>query len=61
MGAFTQCLDSGKYRQKVEDETRLGLKLGARGTPTFFLNGRMLPGAQPFEVFQAAIEAALGR
>ena len=37
VGAFTQCLDSGKYRQKIEEETRLGLKLGARGTPTFFL------------------------
>lgn len=61
VGAFTQCLDSGKYRQKVEDETRLGLRLGARGTPTFFLNGRMLPGAQPFEVFQAAIEEASAR
>jgi protein-disulfide isomerase len=61
VGAFTQCLDSGKYRQKVEDETKLGLQLGARGTPTFFLNGRMLPGAQPFEVFQAAIEEALRR
>lgn len=60
-GAFTQCLDSGKYRQKVEDETKLGLQLGARGTPTFFLNGRMLPGAQPFEVFQAAIEEALAK
>jgi len=59
VGAFAQCLDSGKYRQKVEEETRLGLQLGARGTPTFFLNGRMLPGAQPFEVFQAAIEEAL--
>jgi len=61
VGAFAQCLDSGKYRQKVEEETRLGLQLGARGTPTFFLNGRMLPGAQPFEVFQAAIEEALRR
>ena len=61
VGAFTQCLDSRKYRQKVEDETRLGLQLGARGTPTFFLNGRMLPGAQPFEVFQAAIEEALAK
>lgn len=58
---FTRCLDSGKYRQKVEDETRRGLQLGARGTPTFFLNGQMLPGAQPFEVFQAAIEEALAK
>lgn len=61
VGAFTQCLDSRKYRQKVEEETGLGLQLGARGTPTFFLNGRMLPGAQPFEVFQAAIEEALAQ
>jgi protein-disulfide isomerase len=57
--AFAQCLDSRRYRQKVEDETGLGFQLGARGTPTFFLNGRMLAGAQPLEVFQAAIKEAL--
>jgi protein-disulfide isomerase len=59
VGAFAQCLDSRKYQQKVEDETKLGLELGARGTPTFLVNGRMLAGAQPFQVFQAAIEEAL--
>lgn len=57
--AFSRCLDSRKYQQKVENETNLGLQLGARGTPTFFLNGRILAGAQPFEVFRAAIEEAL--
>ncbi len=57
--AFAQCLDSRKYQQKVEDETNLGFRLGARGTPTFFINGRLLAGAQPFEVFQTAIEEAL--
>lgn len=56
--AFAQCLDSRKYQQKVEDETKLGLELGARGTPTFLVNGRMLVGAQPFQVFQAAVEEA---
>ena len=59
--AFARCLDSRRYQQKVEDETRLGFQLGARGTPTFFLNGRMLAGAQPFEVFQTAIEEALAK
>jgi protein-disulfide isomerase len=59
VAAFSRCLDSGKYRQKVENETQLGIELGARGTPTFFLNGRMLAGAQPFEVFHSAIEGAL--
>jgi len=59
--AFARCLDSGKYYKKVEEETELGSLLGARGTPTFFLNGRMLVGAQPFEVFQAAIEEELAK
>ena len=59
MRAFARCLDSGKYQQQVEDETKLGLELGARGTPTFLINGQMLVGARPFQVFQAAIEEAL--
>jgi len=61
VGAFAQCLDSRKYRQKVETETSLGFRLGARGTPTFFINGRLLAGAQPFEAFRAAIEEALAK
>ena len=59
MGAFAQCLDSRKYQQKIEEETKRGFELGARGTPTFFLNGRILVGAQPFTAFQSAIEEAL--
>ena len=57
--AFGQCLESGRYAEKVEGETGVGELLGARGTPTFFINGRMVVGAQPFEVFQAVIEKAL--
>ena len=33
--------------------------LGASGTPTFFINGKVLRGAQPFDKFKEAIEAAL--
>lgn len=61
MGPFAQCLDSRKYQQKIEEETKLGFELGARGTPTFFLNGRILVGGQPFQVFQTAIEEALAK
>lgn len=57
--AFTQCLDSTKYKQKVEGETAVAAFLGARGTPTFFVNGRLLVGAQPFEVFRTVIEEEL--
>ena len=57
--AFNQCLDSGKQLKKVEGETAIGAFLGARGTPAFFLNGQLLVGAQPFEVFEAVIEKEL--
>jgi protein-disulfide isomerase len=57
--AFTQCLDSGKYVQKVEGETEIGTILGVRGTPAFFVNGRLLVGAHPYENFHTLIEEEL--
>jgi len=57
--SFDQCLDSGKYLNKVEQETGIGSLLGASGTPAFFLNGKLLAGAQPFRVFEAVIEEEL--
>lgn len=56
---FNQCLDSGKYSKKVDGETGIADLLGARGTPAFLLNGKLLPGAQPFHVFEAVIEEEL--
>lgn len=59
MKKFRQCIDAEKYLKKIEGETSLGATLGARGTPTFFLNDRLLVGAQPFSVFRRAIEDEL--
>jgi protein-disulfide isomerase len=56
---FKRCLTSEKYRKKVEGETAVAASLGARGTPTFFVNKRLLVGAQPFEVFQTVIQEEL--
>ena len=53
---FTQCLESDRFVKKIDGETSVAAFLGARGTPTFFVNGRLLVGAQPFEVFRTAIE-----
>jgi protein-disulfide isomerase len=57
--AFDDCLDSGRYREKVQQDTARGRRQGVRATPTFFIDGRQLRGAQPFSAFQAAIEKAL--
>ncbi len=43
----------------VQRDIKIATALGATGTPTFFINGLMLRGAQPVEVFQEAIDAEL--
>lgn len=58
---FRTCLDAGTYREAVADERQRGQNDGVRGTPTFFVNGQRVVGAQPFEVFAGLIDAELDR
>ena len=58
-GQFTSCLDSGRFRDAVRADAREGRAAGVTGTPTFFVNGRRLVGAQPIEVFREAVLDAL--
>lgn len=51
--AIGSCVDSGRYDAHVQAGLREGLRLGVSGTPTFFVNGERLVGAQPFEAFAA--------
>lgn len=57
--AFDACLDDGRYEATVSADLAEGEGLGISGTPTFFINGQRLVGAQPFSVFEQAINAAL--
>lgn len=56
---FNSCLDSGKYAKKVSDDLAYGGQVGVNGTPTFFINGVMLVGAQPQAEFEKVIDAEL--
>jgi protein-disulfide isomerase len=56
---FTRCLDGHTSRAAVEADLAEGRALGVRSTPTFFINGKPLVGAQPVETFRAAIDSAL--
>jgi protein-disulfide isomerase len=58
---FAQCLDTGKYTEKVQQETAQGWQAGVRGTPTLFVNGRLIEGMADYAVLRTAIEAELGR
>jgi protein-disulfide isomerase len=56
---FSQCFDGEKYAQKVSDDLTSGQTAGVTGTPTFFVNGQKIVGAQPYETFKQTIEGLL--
>ena len=65
---FQKCLDGGKFKAQVDKDVAEAQKVGASGTPTWFLGkttpsdsieGTILVGAQPFSVFKAAIDQEL--
>ncbi len=58
---FDQCLDSGQHAGLVARDEETGQGYGVSGTPAFFVNGRPLVGAQPFEAFQQVIDDELAR
>jgi protein-disulfide isomerase len=57
--AFDACVDGRRYRQDVDADIAAGAAAGVSGTPAFFINGRLLSGAQPFEVFKQIIDDEL--
>jgi protein-disulfide isomerase len=56
---FRAALDAREFRAAVEADLRYANSLGVSATPTFFLNGRQIAGAMPFETFASAIEEEL--
>lgn len=59
MDAFNPCFQSDANRAKIKAFTRQAQAAGVQGTPTFFINGKKIVGAQPFETFSLEIEHAL--
>ncbi len=59
MEKFTACVESGRYSEEVQADFQYASNLGVRSTPTFFINGLPVVGAQPYDVFQEVIEKEL--
>jgi protein-disulfide isomerase len=57
--ALLACVADGTHAGEVEDDARFAAGLGVSGTPTFFINGLPMVGAQPLEQFQRLIDAEL--
>ena len=54
-----KALRDGTYAKEVDAQKEMAAKLGIRGTPAFFINGRFLNGAQPLGVFKRRVEEAI--
>ncbi|MEL7370905.1 MAG: thioredoxin domain-containing protein [Myxococcota bacterium] len=52
-------LESGEPEKMIQEDQALARKVGANGTPTFFINGKQLVGAQPFPAFKKVIDAEM--
>jgi protein-disulfide isomerase len=59
--AFGTCLDAGKHASRVQAGLQEATQLGLSSTPSVFINGRLVMGAQSLEVFQGIIEDELQR
>ncbi len=58
VGQFEEDLKSGTYEPVVEADFREAQQRGVSGTPTFVINGKVIAGLQPLEVFERTIERA---
>jgi protein-disulfide isomerase len=56
---FNACVDSHKFKSEVDADLRDGEQAGVNGTPAFFINGRTISGAQPYDAFKKIIDEEL--
>jgi protein-disulfide isomerase len=59
MVAFQACMTSHKYQSEIQNDMNFALGLGVQSTPTFFINGLAVVGAQPLTVFAQIIDQEL--
>jgi len=59
--AFAACVASRRYDAAIQESTEAGIKAGVDSTPAYFINGRLIIGARPFEAFKDVIDAELGK
>ena len=59
VGGFERCLDGDWARGRVVEDVEAGRRVGVSGTPTFFVNGRRLVGAQSYDAFKRVIDQEL--
>jgi len=59
VGKVMSAIATKKHQSKLDEDIKLAAEVGATGTPTFFVNGHKLTGAQPVDKFKALIDKEL--
>src|SRR6266498_289838 len=59
MAVFEACISDHKYQKAIQTDSDFAINLGISSTPTFFINGLALVGAQPLDVFKEVIDKEL--
>ncbi len=60
-GTFNSCFDAKEHEDLVNEDQQAGAAVGVSGTPTFYINGQQLVGAQPYASFKAIIDQELAK
>ncbi|HXT22567.1 MAG TPA: DsbA family protein [Thermoanaerobaculia bacterium] len=58
---FDECLDSGRFAERIKEDEKAGALVGVSGTPAIFINGRSYSGAQPFDVLSQVIDEEIAK
>ena len=58
---LTDYIDSGKYTSQIKADISMGKSKNIKGTPTFFINGRAVEGAQTYSAFKKVIDEELSK
>lgn len=61
LAKYDEAVGSDRVQKRIAADQDEGRKVGVRGTPAFFVNGKMIAGAQPFDAFKREIDALLGK
>ncbi len=56
---FGECLDTGKFTERVSKDATLGGSFGVQGTPATFINGHLISGALPYEMVKQVLDKVL--
>jgi protein-disulfide isomerase len=59
--AFSSCLASDRFDSTIRAAFDEGTRAGVNSTPSYFVNGRMMTGALPFEEFREVVDSELER